>query len=104
MSASNAVRVLIADDHPLVVGGLRQAVLAAASDAELSQNLGDMNLDRRDGDIEFVSDMLVLKTSTNHVENTKLLGCQARQLRQQVLNFRAGAPGCRTVPRLAVRG
>ncbi len=36
MSVDEAVRVLIADDHPLVVGGLRQAVLAAASGAEIS--------------------------------------------------------------------
>ncbi len=36
MSADEAVRVLIADDHPLVVGGLRQAVLAAAPGAEIS--------------------------------------------------------------------
>ena len=32
----SAVRVLIADDHPLMVGGLRQAVLAAAADAEIA--------------------------------------------------------------------
>jgi DNA-binding NarL/FixJ family response regulator len=32
----NAVRVLIADDHPLMVGGLRQAVLAAAPNAEIA--------------------------------------------------------------------
>ena len=69
--------------------------VGAASDAELSQDLGDMNLDRRDGDIEFVSDMLILKTSTNHVENTELLGCETRQLTQQVLDFCAGAPSCR---------
>jgi DNA-binding NarL/FixJ family response regulator len=31
-----AFRVLIADDHPLMVGGLRQAVLAAAPDAEIA--------------------------------------------------------------------
>jgi DNA-binding NarL/FixJ family response regulator len=36
MSEGNAFRVLIADDHPLVVGGLRQAVLAAAPDAEIT--------------------------------------------------------------------
>ena len=36
MSEANPLRVLIADDHPLVVGGLRQAVLAAAPDAEIS--------------------------------------------------------------------
>lgn len=36
MSEANPFRVLIADDHPLVVGGLRQAVLAAAPDAEIS--------------------------------------------------------------------
>ena len=36
MSEGNAFRVLIADDHPLVVGGLRQAVLAAAPDAEIA--------------------------------------------------------------------
>ncbi len=36
MSEGNAFRVLIADDHPLVVGGLRQAVLAAAPDAEVA--------------------------------------------------------------------
>jgi DNA-binding NarL/FixJ family response regulator len=35
MSEENAFRVLIADDHPLMVGGLRQAVLAAAPDAEI---------------------------------------------------------------------
>ncbi len=35
MSDENAIRVLIADDHPLMVGGLRQAVLAAAPDAEI---------------------------------------------------------------------
>src|SRR6266702_3242584 len=70
--------------------------VGAASDAELSQDFGDMNLDRRDGDIEFVRDMLVLKTTTNHVENTELLGCQARQSTQQFLNFRDGALGCCT--------
>ena len=32
----SAVRVLIADDHPLMVGGLRQAVLAAAPGAEIA--------------------------------------------------------------------
>jgi DNA-binding NarL/FixJ family response regulator len=31
-----ALRVLIADDHPLVVGGLRQAILAAAPGAEVT--------------------------------------------------------------------
>jgi DNA-binding NarL/FixJ family response regulator len=31
-----AFRVLIADDHPLVVGGLRQAVLAVAPEAEIA--------------------------------------------------------------------
>jgi hypothetical protein len=31
MSEESTVRVLIADDHPLMVGGLRQAVLAAAA-------------------------------------------------------------------------
>ena len=35
ISEQSAVRVLIADDHPLMVGGLRQAVLAAAPDAEI---------------------------------------------------------------------
>ena len=35
MSEGSGFRVLIADDHPLVVGGLRQAVLAAAPDAEI---------------------------------------------------------------------
>jgi len=35
MSEGNAFRVLIADDHPLVVGGLRQAVLGAAPGAEI---------------------------------------------------------------------
>ena len=30
------VRVLIADDHPLMLGGLREAVLAAAPDAEIA--------------------------------------------------------------------
>ncbi len=30
------VRVLIADDHPLVVGGLREAVLAAAPGADIA--------------------------------------------------------------------
>src|SRR5260370_33235671 len=62
----------------------------AASDAELSQDLGDMNLDRRDGAIEFVSDVLVLKPSTSHVEKPKLMGCQARKFQQQVLNIQAG--------------
>jgi DNA-binding NarL/FixJ family response regulator len=36
MGESNAVRVLIADDHPLMLGGLRQAVLAAAAKAEIA--------------------------------------------------------------------
>jgi DNA-binding NarL/FixJ family response regulator len=36
MSEGDRFRVLIADDHPLVVGGLRQAVLAAAPGAEIS--------------------------------------------------------------------
>ena len=36
MNEDEAVRVLIADDHPLMVGGLRQAVLAAAPGAEIS--------------------------------------------------------------------
>src|SRR5271155_5658244 len=36
MSEGNAFRVLIADDHPLVVGGLRQGVLAAAPDADIT--------------------------------------------------------------------
>jgi DNA-binding NarL/FixJ family response regulator len=36
MSEGAAFRVLIADDHPLVVGGLRQAILAAAPDAEVA--------------------------------------------------------------------
>lgn len=36
MSGSELVRVLIADDHPLVVGGLREAVLAAAPGAKIS--------------------------------------------------------------------
>jgi DNA-binding NarL/FixJ family response regulator len=36
MSEGDAFRVLIADDHPLVVGGLRQAVLAAAPGAEIA--------------------------------------------------------------------
>jgi DNA-binding NarL/FixJ family response regulator len=35
VSEGSGFRVLIADDHPLVVGGLRQAVLAAAPDAEI---------------------------------------------------------------------
>jgi DNA-binding NarL/FixJ family response regulator len=37
MGEGNAFRVLIADDHPLMVGGLRQAVLAAAPDAEIAE-------------------------------------------------------------------
>src|SRR5271156_1326346 len=36
MSEANLFRVLIADDHPLVFGGLRQAVLAAAPGAEIA--------------------------------------------------------------------
>jgi DNA-binding NarL/FixJ family response regulator len=36
MGRESAFRVLIADDHPLVVGGLRQAVLAAAPGAEIT--------------------------------------------------------------------
>jgi DNA-binding NarL/FixJ family response regulator len=36
MSERAAFRVLIADDHPLVVGGLRQAILAAAPDAQIT--------------------------------------------------------------------
>jgi DNA-binding NarL/FixJ family response regulator len=36
MSEESAFRVLIADDHPLMVGGLRQAVLAAAPAAEIA--------------------------------------------------------------------
>jgi DNA-binding NarL/FixJ family response regulator len=36
MSEESAIRVLIADDHPLMVGGLRQAVLAAAPGAEIA--------------------------------------------------------------------
>jgi DNA-binding NarL/FixJ family response regulator len=36
ISEESAFRVLIADDHPLMVGGLRQAVLAAAPDAEIA--------------------------------------------------------------------
>src|SRR5271167_4550443 len=36
MSEANPFRVLIADDHPLVVGGLRQAVLGAAPGAEIA--------------------------------------------------------------------
>ncbi len=36
MDEESALRVLIADDHPLMVGGLRQAVLAAAPDAEIA--------------------------------------------------------------------
>ena len=37
MGEASAFRVLIADDHPLVLGGLRQAVLAAAPDAEIAE-------------------------------------------------------------------
>jgi DNA-binding NarL/FixJ family response regulator len=36
ISEESAFRVLIADDHPLMVGGLRQAVLAAAPDAKIA--------------------------------------------------------------------
>ena len=36
MAETESLRVLIADDHPLVVGGLKEAVLAAAPDAEIS--------------------------------------------------------------------
>jgi DNA-binding NarL/FixJ family response regulator len=36
ISEQSGVRVLIADDHPLMVGGLRQAVLAAAPEAEIA--------------------------------------------------------------------
>ena len=36
MGEEGAFHVLIADDHPLMVGGLRQAVLAAAPDAEIA--------------------------------------------------------------------
>ena len=36
LDEESAFRVLIADDHPLMVGGLRQAVLAAAPDAEIA--------------------------------------------------------------------
>ena len=36
MDEVSPVRVLIADDHPLMVGGLREAVLAAAPDAEIA--------------------------------------------------------------------
>jgi DNA-binding NarL/FixJ family response regulator len=36
MGEESAFRVLIADDHPLMVGGLRQAVLAAAPDAAIT--------------------------------------------------------------------
>src|ERR1700735_4185485 len=35
MGDESAFRVLIADGHPLMVGGLRQAVLAAAPNAEI---------------------------------------------------------------------
>jgi DNA-binding NarL/FixJ family response regulator len=37
MSEASVFRVLIADDHPLMLGGLRQAVLAAAPDAEIAE-------------------------------------------------------------------
>src|SRR5574340_1709835 len=36
MSKNDPVRVLIADDHPLVVGGLREAVLSAEPAAEIA--------------------------------------------------------------------
>lgn len=36
MSDREAMRVLIADDHPLVVGGLKEAVLGAAPGAEIA--------------------------------------------------------------------
>jgi DNA-binding NarL/FixJ family response regulator len=36
MAESELVRVLIADDHPLVVGGLKEAVLTAAPHAQIS--------------------------------------------------------------------
>src|SRR5271165_5977431 len=36
MGEGEIVRVLIADDHPLVVGGLKEAVLAAIPGAEIS--------------------------------------------------------------------
>ena len=36
MSDGQTLRVLIADDHPLVVGGLKEAVFAAAPDAEIA--------------------------------------------------------------------
>jgi DNA-binding NarL/FixJ family response regulator len=36
VSEGDRFRVLIADDHPLMVGGLRQAVLAASPGAEIS--------------------------------------------------------------------
>ena len=36
ISEESAFHVLIADDHPLMVGGLRQAVLAATPDAEIA--------------------------------------------------------------------
>ena len=36
MGEEGAFHVLIADDHPLMVGGLRQAVLAAAPSAEIA--------------------------------------------------------------------
>src|SRR6476646_1330075 len=68
--------------------------VGAASNAQLSQDLGDMHLDRGDGDIKLVCDMLVLQASTDHVENAKLLGGETRQFTEQILNFRTGAP-CR---------
>ena len=36
MVEGEAVRILIADDHPLVVGGLKEAVLASAPGAQIS--------------------------------------------------------------------
>ena len=36
MTGNESVRVLIADDHPLVVGGLKEAVVAAAPGAEIA--------------------------------------------------------------------
>src|SRR5258708_19055600 len=39
--------------------------------------------------------MLVLQTSTNHIENTKLLRCEKRELTQQRLDLGAGTLGCR---------
>ena len=37
MSDEERVRVLIADDHPLVLGALREAVIAATPGAEISE-------------------------------------------------------------------